>query len=212
MNDIARAVFADRYPVAEHYEQILRTKGIEWGLMGPREGDRLWDRHILNSTAISSLVPEGATVADVGSGAGLPGVPLAILRPDLRITLVEPLLRRATFLTECVEELGLDGQVTVVRSRAEDLRRELGVKGATNAPFDVVTCRAVAPLTKLLKWCSPLFLPDGQLVALKGSTAQDELADAHKQLQAARATAEIRHIRAHADTEPTQAIVVSPLR
>lgn len=198
MNAIAREVFGDRYELAERYEHILSMKGIEWGLMGPREAERMWDRHVLNSTALSDVIPQGATVADVGSGAGLPGIPLAIKRPDLEITLLEPLLRRYTFLKEAVEELGLQDQVRVERLRAEDC----------DEVFDVVTCRAVAPLTKLLKWCTALFYPDGQLVALKGSSAQDEIVEAEKQLYAMKLRAEVRQIRAHADTEPTQAIVV----
>lgn len=120
MTVIAQEVFGARYELAERYEQILATKGIEWGLMGPRETDRLWDRHILNAVALSDLIPIGATVGDVGSGAGLPGIPLAIKRPDLEMTLIEPLLRRYNFLRETINELGLGDQVRVQRLRAED--------------------------------------------------------------------------------------------
>src|SRR5919202_3232006 len=132
----AAEVFGDRLDQASRYVDILLNRGIEWGLVGPREGPRLWERHILNSAALSDLVPQGSSVADVGSGAGLPGIPLAILRPDLRVDLVEPLLRRVTFLTQAVDELGITDRVTVVRARAEDHR------GA----YDVVVARALAPL------------------------------------------------------------------
>jgi 16S rRNA (guanine527-N7)-methyltransferase len=148
------------------YVDILASRGIEWGLVGPREGDRLWERHILNSVAAAELFPQGASVVDVGSGAGLPGIPLAILRPDLRVVLLESLLRRARFLEETVAELGLADRVAVVRGRAEEHR------GA----YDVVTCRAVAPLPRLVEWCLPLVGRAGRLVALKGSSAEEELA------------------------------------
>lgn len=149
------------------YVDILASRGIDWGLMGPREGDRLWERHVLNSVAAASLFPRGASVVDVGSGAGLPGIPLAVLRPDLRVTVLESLLRRVNFLELAVEELGLTDRVRVVRGRAEE-HREV---------YDVVTCRAVAPLPRLVDWCEPLMARSGRLVALKGSSAADELAD-----------------------------------
>lgn len=120
--EIARDVFGDSYPLAEQYVDILASRGVDWGLIGPREVDRLWSRHVLNSLAIAPLIGTGATVLDVGSGAGLPGLPLAIHRPDLSITLLEPLLRRANFLTQAVAELGLDERVSVVRGRAEEYR------------------------------------------------------------------------------------------
>jgi 16S rRNA (guanine527-N7)-methyltransferase len=166
----AAAVFGPAVDRAAAYARLLATDGTIRGLIGPREVPRLWDRHLLNSAAIAALVPDRARVVDVGSGAGLPGIPLALARPDLRVTLLEPLARRAAFLTECVEQLGLD-TVTVVRGRAEEghIRRELG--GA-----DVVTARAVAPLDKLAGWCLPLLRSGGLLLALKGSTAAEELA------------------------------------
>jgi 16S rRNA (guanine527-N7)-methyltransferase len=168
----ARAVFGPAVDAAVEYARLLATEGTVRGLIGPRELPRLWERHLLNSAAIASLVPAGARVVDVGSGAGLPGIPLALARPDLTVTLLEPLARRVAFLTECVERLGLE-RVTVVRGRAEEgpVRRELG--GA-----DVVTARAVAPLDKLAGWCLPLLRPGGLLLALKGSTAAEELAAA----------------------------------
>ncbi len=113
-------VFGPEREVINRYVDILANRGIEWGLIGPREGDRLWERHILNSVAGAALFPSGASVLDVGSGAGLPGIPLAILRPDLRLTLLDSLLRRTSFLELAVSELGLGGRVQVVRGRAED--------------------------------------------------------------------------------------------
>jgi 16S rRNA (guanine527-N7)-methyltransferase len=136
------------------------------GLIGPREAPRLWERHLLNCAALADVIPRDASVCDVGSGAGLPGLVLAIARPDLAVTLVEPLLRRTTFLDEVVRELGLDG-VRVVRGRAESLH---GVER-----FDVVTSRAVAPLSRLLEWSMPLVAPSGALMAMKGGAVPDEI-------------------------------------
>lgn len=166
----AGSVFGPAVDAAVEYARLLATEGTVRGLIGPREVTRLWERHLLNSAAIESLVPVGARVVDVGSGAGLPGIPLALVRPDLTVTLLEPLARRVAFLTECVRRLGLE-RVTVVRGRAEEgpIRRQLG--GA-----DVVTARAVAPLDKLAGWCLPLLRPGGVLLAMKGSTAAAELA------------------------------------
>ena len=164
----AEAVFGDRVELAQRYAEWLADAGLVRGLMGPRERPRLWDRHILNCAAAASELEEGASVVDIGSGAGLPGIPLALARPDLRIILVEPLLRRATFLQEVAEDLGID--VRVVRGRAEDkaIRDEVG--GA-----DVVTSRAVAPLAKLAGWSAPLLREGGRMVALKGSSATEEV-------------------------------------
>ncbi len=166
----AGSVFGPAIDAAAEYAWLLATEGTVRGLIGPREVPRLWERHLLNSAAIASLVPVGARVVDVGSGAGLPGIPLALARPDLTVTLLEPLARRVAFLIECVRRLGLE-RVTVVRGRAEEgsIRRQLG--GA-----DVVTARAVAPLDKLAGWCLPLLRPGGLLLAMKGSTAAAELA------------------------------------
>jgi 16S rRNA (guanine527-N7)-methyltransferase len=166
----AGAVFGPALDAAVEYARLLATEGTVRGLIGPREVPRLWDRHLLNSAAIASLVPAASRVVDVGSGAGLPGIPLALVRPDLTVTLLEPLARRVAFLTDCVDRLGLE-RVTVVRGRAEEgpVRRELG-------GVDVVTARAVAPLDKLAGWCLPLLRPGGLLLAMKGSTAASELA------------------------------------
>lgn len=166
----ARRVFSsERLQLAEEYAASLASDGVVRGLIGPREVPRLWERHLVNCAVLGEAVPEGVTVCDVGSGAGLPGLVLAIARPDLRLTLVEPLLRRTTYLNEVVEQLGL-ANVTVVRGRAEELHgRER---------YDVVTSRAVAPLERLLRWSMPLVAPHGALLAMKGSSVDDEVAEA----------------------------------
>jgi 16S rRNA (guanine527-N7)-methyltransferase len=156
------------------YAELLATDGVLRGLIGPREVPRLWERHLLNCAVLEELVPEHASLADVGSGAGLPGVVLAITRPDLQVTLLEPLLRRATFLTEAVTSLGL-GNVTVLRQRAEERSAELG-----NQRFDVVTARALAPLDRLAGWCLPLTAAGGQVLAMKGESVEAEVAE-HRQ-------------------------------
>lgn len=163
----ARQVFGERIAAAREYVQVLATDGVTRGLIGPREADRLWTRHVLNCSALSDLIPPGSRIVDVGSGAGLPGVVLAIARPDCRVCLVEPLDRRVRFLAEVVEALGLSN-CRVVRSRAQDVPDD--VRGA-----DVVVSRAVAPLGKLAGWCAGLVRPGGLMLALKGSTAEDEL-------------------------------------
>lgn len=165
------------YPALATYVEVLASDGVEHGLIGPREVPRLWSRHILNCAVVADpdlgLVPASVRVADVGSGAGLPGLVWAITRPDLEIVLIEPLLRRSGFLSAATERLGLTERVTVLRGRAEDLVRQ-----STWRPVDVVTARAVAGLDKLLTWTIPLLTPGGQLVALKGSTANQEVSDA----------------------------------
>src|SRR5262245_47358584 len=166
---VAREVFGDSLAVAENYSALLAGPGVERGLIGPREVGRLWERHLLNCAVVGELVPRGSKVVDVGSGAGLPGIVLAVLRPDLTVTLLEPLLRRVTFLTECVAELDLP-DVDVVRARGEE------VAGKYRA--DVVTGRAVAPLARLAEWTLPLLVTGGRLLALKGERAETELADA----------------------------------
>lgn len=168
--DVARRAFSsERLPLAARYAELLATDGVVRGLIGPREAPRLWERHLLNCAVLAEAIPRGAAVCDIGSGAGLPGLVLAIARPDLRLTLVEPLLRRTTFLSEVVEALGLE-QVEVVRARAEALHG--------SRRFDVVTSRAVAPLARLLAWSMPLVAPEGALVAMKGSSVEAELEEA----------------------------------
>ncbi|KPH99652.1 16S rRNA (guanine(527)-N(7))-methyltransferase RsmG [Streptomyces mirabilis] len=166
----AREVFGDRFADAVRYAELLAEAGVQRGLIGPREVPRLWERHLLNCAVLSEVVPEGVTVCDVGSGAGLPGIPLALVREDIKITLLEPLLRRTNFLTEVVELLGLD-HVTVVRGRAEEVMGKLPA-------VHVVTARAVAPLDRLAAWGIPLLRPYGEMLALKGDTAEEELKSA----------------------------------
>ena len=190
-------MFADRLPLAKQYVDLLTSAGVERGLIGPREVPRIWDRHVLNCAVVVPRVPVGATVADVGSGAGLPGLVWAIARPDLRVTLIEPLLRRTTFLDEAVEALGLN-QVTVLRARAEDVRET----------FDVVTARAVAPLEKLAAWCLPLVRPGGVLLALKGQTAEEEVASSRVSLHKMGATDIV--VSSHGDLQvPTTVVEVT---
>ena len=157
--------------MAEAFAHLLVTDGVVRGLIGPREAPRIWERHLINCAVVSEMIPIGASVVDVGSGAGLPGIVLAVARPDLTITLVEPLARRTAFLSEAVTALGLEATVTVVRGRAEDLA------GGPPVAADVVTARAVAPLDRLAGWCLPLAAVGGRLLALKGSSAADEVAE-----------------------------------
>ena len=175
---VAATVFGAALPDAERYVARLATDGVTRGLIGPREVPRLWERHVLNSAAVAEAVPQGARVVDVGSGAGLPGIPLALARPDLRLTLVEPMARRVEFLEEVVAELGAPWQV--VRGRAE----ERSVRAAVG-PVDVVTARAVAALPRLVSWCRGLLRPGAQLVALVGSRAVEELPSLVPELEAA---------------------------
>ncbi|HJG64469.1 MULTISPECIES: 16S rRNA (guanine(527)-N(7))-methyltransferase RsmG [Corynebacterium] len=163
-------VFKDRLLLAEKYHDLLATDGSTRGFIGPREVPRLWERHLINCAVIGDVMDEGATVVDVGSGAGLPGIPLAIARPDLRITLIEPLLKRSVFLQEVVDKLALDN-VTVIRGRAEEGPIKKAVAGA-----DIVTSRAVAPLGKLAKWSLPLVRRGGEMIAMKGESVHEELA------------------------------------
>lgn len=165
---------SDRLPVAVAYADLLATDGVVRGLIGPREAPRLWDRHLLNSAVLGEAIPRGSTVCDIGSGAGLPGLVVAIARPDLSVTLVEPLLRRTTFLEEAVQALSLTN-VEVVRGRADALHG--------SRTFDVVTSRAVAPLDRLLEWSMPLVAPTGALVAMKGSSVAEEIEAARPVLE-----------------------------
>jgi 16S rRNA (guanine527-N7)-methyltransferase len=189
--DAAQEVYGTKYPLVSRYVDILTTTAVEWGLMGPREAARVWDRHILNCAALGELTPVASSVVDVGSGAGLPGIPLALLRPDLQVTLMEPLLRRSIFLTETIEKLALVDRVQVVRARAEDHHQS----------YDVVLARAVAPLDRLIGWCNPLRATGGIILALKGESAADEVAAAKRQLESARLRAEVLTVRAHPDAE-----------
>ena len=193
----AAGVFASRLPLAEQYAHLLATDGVVKGLIGPREVPRIWDRHIMNSAVVVPRVPDGANVADIGTGAGLPGLVWAIARPDVSVTLVEPLLRRTRFLDDVVAELGLDN-VTVLRARAEEV-------GET---YDVVTARAVAALDKLGRWCLPLVRKGGVLLALKGRTAQEEVTAATATLHRLGATTIVVATYANGDV-PTTVVEVS---
>jgi 16S rRNA (guanine527-N7)-methyltransferase len=194
--DAAREVYGTQYSLVSRYVDILTTTAVERGLIGPREAARVWDRHILNCAALNELTPVASSVVDVGSGAGLPGIPLALLRPDLQVTLMEPLLRRSTFLTESIEKLALVDRVHVVRARAEDHHQS----------YDVVLARAVAPLDRLIGWCNPLRATGGIILALKGESAADEVAAARHQLEAARLDAEVLTVRAHPEAEPATVV------
>lgn len=162
----AREIFGERLPLAIRYAELLADEGVLRGLIGPRETPRLWTRHLLNCAVVESLLPHRSRVIDVGSGAGLPGLVLALTRPDIDVLLVEPLLRRTTWLEEVVRELQLSN-VQVLRGRAQDFH------GRLDAP--VVTARAVARLSELAPWYWPLIQPGGRMLAMKGETAAQEL-------------------------------------
>jgi 16S rRNA (guanine527-N7)-methyltransferase len=183
-HDAAAAIFGPRLDTARRYAELLAGPGVERGLLGPREVDRIWDRHLMNSAVVGELLDPGDRVIDIGSGAGLPGIPLAIARPDLEIVLLEPLLRRSGFLTEVVAELGL--AVEVVRGRAEEpwVRGQFGAR-------DAAVSRAVAPLDKLAKWSMPLLRAGGRMVAIKGERAPDEV-EAHRRVMAASGAVDVR--------------------
>lgn len=194
----AREVFGDAFSLAERYAGLLAGPGVDRGLIGPREVERLWERHLLNCAVVGELVPERSQLVDVGSGAGLPGLVLAIIRPDLRVTLLEPMLRRATFLDECVVGLELDN-VQVHRARAED--------EAERYAAEMVTARAVAALDRLVAWTLPLLRPGGQLLALKGERAEAELAAARPVLREFGVrSAEVLHI-GHSRVVPPTTVV-----
>jgi 16S rRNA (guanine527-N7)-methyltransferase len=197
----ARVLFGDRLGIAAAYAALLAGPGVERGVLGPREVPRLWDRHLLNCAVVADLIDQGAAVDDVGSGAGMPGIVLALLRPDLRVTLVEPLLRRTNFLHDVLDELGLDA-VAVDRARASDRARTSGGRA------DVVTARAVAPLDRLLGWCLPLLRPGGVLLAMKGVTAHRELDAAGPVLERLGGTAEVVEVGVGIVDPPTSVVRV----
>jgi 16S rRNA (guanine527-N7)-methyltransferase len=194
------AVFGEQVEVARRFVGHLATTGVSRGLLGPREVPRLWERHVLNCAVVQDLVPPGAQVVDVGSGAGLPGIAVAILRPDVRMTLLEPLLRRVDWLQDVVDDLGLT-QVSVTRGRAEEFAGKLGA--------DVVVARAVAPLGVLAGWCLPLLRPGGELIAVKGRTAATELTASETALRRAGGVSwELRRVGEAVLDEPTTVVRV----
>jgi len=160
---LLKSYFLEQQEKIDKYAQILQTWGIERGLIGPKEGDRIWDRHIANCIPLTTLIPINAQLVDIGSGAGLPGIVIALERPDVRVTLIEPLQRRVDFLQEAIAVLDID--VEVIRSRSESVKKS----------FDIVTARAVAPLPKLLDMSWHLVKPNGALLAMKGEAAQSEI-------------------------------------
>jgi 16S rRNA (guanine527-N7)-methyltransferase len=182
----AAEVFGAAVDQAVEFASLLATEGVTRGLIGPRETARLWDRHLLNCAVVAELLPDSGRLVDIGSGAGLPGIVLALVRPQLEVLLLEPMLRRVGFLQECVESLGM-ANTSVVRGRAEELSGRLRA--------DVVTARAVAPLDKLAGWATGLLGPGGEILAIKGQSAEEELVTAQpvlKRLGARRA--EILHV------------------
>jgi 16S rRNA (guanine527-N7)-methyltransferase len=193
-------------PGLQDFAEILATRAVERGLIGPREVPRLWSRHLVNCAVVAQEateeIPQAATVADVGSGAGLPGLVWALVRPDLQVTLIEPLLRRATFLSETVVDLSLADRVEVVRARAEDVAPRT---------FDVVTARAVARLPQLLTWTLPLASVGGVVLALKGSSAAEEVAEAEATLGARGAGPITIHHYGAGTIDPTTTVVVIPM-
>lgn len=177
----ADQAFGPRLQLAQRYAEFLAGAGVERGLLGPREANRLWERHLLNSAALAELLDPGERVVDIGSGAGLPGVPLAIARPDLQVVLIEPLLRRSTFLSEVVATLQLP--VEVIRGRAEEPATRQRIGGA-----DTVVARAVAALDKLTRWSLPLLRPGGKMLAIKGERAIEEVNEHRRVMQSLGAT------------------------
>jgi 16S rRNA (guanine527-N7)-methyltransferase len=197
--EAAVAVFGGELGRAREYAQILATRGVEWGVIGPREVPRLWDRHLLNCAVLTELIDADCrTLADVGSGAGLPGIVLAMLLPHVWVTLIEPLERRVKFLTECLVELDVPN-ATVVRSRAEDL--------AGKMTADVVTARAVAPLERLAPLAVGLVRSGGTVLAIKGDSAADELSRAKSVLRRIGARgAEVLRV-GHGKVDPATSVV-----
>ncbi|MBM3743312.1 MAG: 16S rRNA (guanine(527)-N(7))-methyltransferase RsmG [Actinobacteria bacterium] len=160
----AAQFFGARSDKALRYAELLASKGIERGLIGPKEGEIIWERHIENCLPITTLLPDAGILADVGSGAGLPGLVIALAKPDLKVTLIEPLQRRVEFLFEVIDELALP--VEVIRGKSESIRGR----------YNFVTARAVAPLTRLIESTWHLVAPKGALLAIKGESAQSEIA------------------------------------
>jgi 16S rRNA (guanine527-N7)-methyltransferase len=198
----AAEIFGPRLEIAQRYADALGTSGVERGLLGPREVDRIWDRHLMNSAAVAELLGHGERVVDIGSGAGLPGIPLAIARPDLEVALLEPLLRRSEFLKEVVAELGLSVEVVRGRAEASWVRERFGER-------DVAVSRAVAALDKLTKWSMPLLRPGGRMIAIKGERAPAEVEE-HRRGMAALDAVDVRVVTCGASyLRPPATVVVA---
>jgi 16S rRNA (guanine527-N7)-methyltransferase len=196
---VAADIFGDRLPLARVYAAALVRDSDLLGLLGPREMPKLWTRHILNSAVVAELVPVGKTVADVGSGAGLPGIPMAIVQPEAHFTLIEPMERRSEWLRQIASELGLSN-VTVLRARAEEV----------GDVFDLVTARAVSALPKLLRLTVPITKHGGKVLALKGSKAAEEIEEAKKLSKKLRiAGFEVVHTGKQFLAEPTLVVVTT---
>lgn len=200
----AAAIFGPRLDLARRYAELLAGPGVERGLLGPREVERIWERHLLNSAAAAELLEPGDRVIDIGSGAGLPGIPLALARPDVNVVLLEPLLRRSEFLSEAVEQLGL--AVEVVRGRAEDpwVRDRFGER-------DAAVSRAVASLDKLVKWSVPLLRMGGRMLAIKGERATEEV-EQYRRVMAASGAVDARVVTCGATYLRPPATVVTARR
>lgn len=197
----AARVFGETAPRMEAFAELLAAEGELRGLIGPRELPRLWSRHLLNSSAVAGFVPEGVRFADVGSGAGFPGVVVAIMRPDLDVHLIEPMERRTTWLEDVARELALPN-VTVVRARAEELHGTVD--------YEVVSARAVAALKKLVPWVAPLIGTGGRLVALKGERAGAEIDEAAKVLRKHRLVdAAVHDVVVEGTGEPTRVVTTT---
>jgi 16S rRNA (guanine527-N7)-methyltransferase len=203
----AAELFAARLPLARRFATLLATDGVARGLIGPREAGRIWSRHLGNCAVVTDLIPDDGRVVDVGSGAGLPGLVIAIRRPDLQVDLVEPMQRRVAFLVDAVAELGLAAQVRVLRGRAEDADVVRAVGGAP-----AVTARAVAPLDRLVAWCLPLLEPDGRLVLMKGRSAADEV-ERHRDVLRRAGARDVRVVRCGVGLiQPPTTVVVARAR
>lgn len=172
--DAVEVVYGERAELADRFVEHLVTTGIEWGLLGPREIPKMWDRHVLNCAVVEELIPKGAVVADVGSGAGLPGLALAIARPDVQFVLIEPLERRVDWLDMVIEDLGLEN-IDVIRARSEQVFDSVDV--------DIVTARAVSAMKSLVPMTVPLLHGQGELLAIKGRSAANEIEKADKVLR-----------------------------
>ncbi|RSX54532.1 16S rRNA methyltransferase [Bifidobacterium dolichotidis] len=221
-------VFGEALPKVQAFYAKLDREGEERGLIGPRDQNILWERHLLNSAAVVPFIRKALhkaqfkTVADVGSGGGFPGLVAAAMLPDVSFTLIEPMERRCAWLNECIEEMGLQNTV-VVRARAEEAIGAIAqahghkskvdvpqeVAEAISHPFSVVTCRAVAPMTKLSGWALPLVATGGKLIALKGRSAQAEITKAAKQIaHAGGVHARVEEAPVAEGLEPTHVVIV----